>query len=200
MLPIVREGRIPVFGVLAVALALTASEGIWVAAPVWMLSALLSFLFRELPRSAPASPLAVLSPVDGRIVSVDDCRDPYCERPARCIRIVQDAAGPYGLYAPIEGKLLKVWRGALAGESHQAALWVQTDELDDIVVAVRRPRLPGYLRCRVHAGERVGHGSRCGFAGFGRFLDVYLPVRSRIEAAPGERLRAGQVVGRLLRD
>ncbi|OBS09749.1 phosphatidylserine decarboxylase [Acidihalobacter prosperus] len=199
MMPIVREGRVPVFGLLALALALTATENVLIAAPLWIGTFVLAFVFRELPRRAPASPLAVLSPVDGRVLSVESCRDPYRERSSQCVRVVQDAAGPYGLYAPIEGKLLKVWHGSPAAKEHQAALWVQTDELDDIVVAVHRSRLPGYLRCRAHAGERVGHGSRCGFAGFGRIVELYLPEASRVEVEAGARLRAGQVIGKLLR-
>lgn len=199
MMPIVREGRVPVFGMLALALALTATEGGLAALPLWVVTLGLGFVFRELPRPTPASPLAVLSPVDGRILSVDACRDPYRERAARCVRVAQDAIGPYGLYAPIEGKLLKVWRDTPACDGRQAALWVQTDELDDIVVAIHRSRLPGYLRCQVRAGERVGQGSRCGFAGFGRVLDLYLPEASRIEVTPGAGVRAGQVIGKLLR-
>ncbi len=199
MMPIVREGRVAFLGVFVLALALTATEGPVPAIPLWIITLILGFMLRELPRSAPASPLAVLSPVDGKVVSVESCRDPYRQRRSQCIRLVQSSFGPYGLYAPIEGKLVKVWQDEEKGGSKQIVLWVQTDEGDDIVLAICRSRLFGYLRFRVQAGERVGHGSRWGFAGFGRVMDLYLPEESRVEVAPGTRLRADQVVGKLRR-
>lgn len=199
MMPIVREGRIAFLGVFVLALVLTVTEGAILATPLWVVTLILGFMLRELPRSAPASPLAVLSPVDGKVLSVKACHDPYRERKSQCIRLLQRRMGPYGLYAPIEGKVLKVWQDEEKGGSKQVVLWVQTDEGDDIVLAICRSRLFGYLRFRVQAGERVGHGSRWGFAAFGRVMDLYLPEDSRVEVTPDTHLRADQVVGKLRR-
>lgn len=197
MMRIAREGRLPVLGMLAVALTVTLLVGWGMAFPLYAAIVFLILVFRQPFRPGQASPLAALSPVDGRVLSVDLCRDPYCARPAQCVRLLQEAFGPYGLYAPIEGKLTKVLRGEQTHDDHQVALKVRTDEGDDIVLAIHRARTQGYLRCQVYAGERVGHGSRFGFAGFGRTLDLYLPETSRIVITPGERLHAGQIIGKL---
>ena len=50
------------------------------ALPLWGLAILVTVLFRDPPRTIPADPLGVVCPADGRVVAVEDTRDPYLDR------------------------------------------------------------------------------------------------------------------------
>ncbi|MBI1965771.1 MAG: phosphatidylserine decarboxylase, partial [Betaproteobacteria bacterium] len=56
--------------------------GPWWAAPLWLVVVFMLQFFRDPPRAIPQEPKAVLSPADGRIVTVERARDPYLERDA----------------------------------------------------------------------------------------------------------------------
>jgi phosphatidylserine decarboxylase len=50
------------------------------------------------------------------------------------------------------------------------------------------------IACWVKTGDDVKAGQRFGLIRFGSRLDVYLPPDSRISAAPGQKVRAGETV------
>lgn len=178
--------------------------------PLWIVMIFLFYCFRRSERIVPPSPLGIVSPVDGRIMAVDEVTDPFLQRPAKRITLRIHRLGEYALRAPTEGKLLMQWhmrRGTLraqgrAGEraaDEQAlrqrakrldGLWIQTDEADDVVVELKVAAWPK-PRCYGLVGERVGQGQRCGFMPFGGTLAVYLPSNSKIHVAAGENVFAG---------
>lgn len=196
--PIVaRQGWPLILGAVLLALVLHWALGVLWAVPAWLLAAGLVYLFRDPDRRIPPAPLAVVSPADGRVTGVATCRDPYLEREAVRIALRMHPWGVYTTRSPVEGKIMKIWFPAGAGESGtqdhggtRYAIWVQTDERDDVVLAVC---LAGPLRprCYVHIGERIGQGQRCGIMGFGGDLSIYVPAGSRIEVKAGDRVRAG---------
>ena len=191
-MPIAQEGRWPL--VLLVVIGLVVGIAIdWPSTwTVWTLAIILLFVFRQPPRLVDASPLAVLSPVDGRVVAIAEARDPFLDRPAMCVVLHQNWLGPYVVYAPTEGKLQR-----LRGSAKAVALLIHTDEGDDLTLEVGRSRFIRYLHCGVSAGERMRQGGVCGFAGFGRHMHLYLPLDTRIAIEPGAHLRAGQPLAKL---
>ena len=177
--------------------------------PMVVAGALL-YLFRDPSRTIPSAPLGIVSPVDGRIVSIAEEHDPFLGRPAVKVGIRMKPLDPWILRGAIEGRVMEQWyvtKGvkarSIAAEDntflskHGAsgrpyfAMWIQTDEADDVVIAVRGAWLPRRLHCSVHTGERVGQGQRCGMVPFGAMADVYVPANSRIDAAPEGTVRAG---------
>ena len=202
MIPVAREGRTLLLFMAAAAALLQILIGLWVAIPAWVCVALLVFVFRELPRQVPASPLANLSPVDGRVTAVRKDRDPYLERDALVISAQQSLLGEFNVFSPIEGQVSDVWwpdRKLAADNAPKQveprfAVWLQSDEGDDVVMAFGLRARWRYLRCSVQSGERVGQGQRCGFLGFGRSVEIYLPPSSRVEVERGQPLKAANVV------
>ncbi len=84
---VAREGWLFVGVALAVAIALSAMS-LWVAALLaWLLVVFVVQFFRDPPRRIPPQPNAVLSPADGRIVTVGTARDPYLDRDALKISV-----------------------------------------------------------------------------------------------------------------
>lgn len=197
MLPIAPEGR---FFVTLAALVLALSH-IFLppsfAWPSWILMALVLFVFRDLKRSeTPKSLQGVLSPIDGVISEITDHDDPYLKRRSVRITIRQNRFGEFNLHAPAEAKIKERWSKHNNSEDNplpmdRIALWLHTDEQQDIVLAMQNQSFVHFLRTHVQAGERTGQGRRFGFWGFGGMVELYLPEQSRCEVRPGQRVKAG---------
>ncbi|MDX5333124.1 MAG: phosphatidylserine decarboxylase [Gammaproteobacteria bacterium] len=200
MFPIAREARLFVLVLLAVAVLASIYLPLVVAAVFWLLLLLLAFLLRDLRRLVPSRPLAVVSPVDGVVTSVSQARDPYLKREALVIRIRQRWFGEFNVHSPVEGKITERWWPERTREDEDElppghfAIWMQTDEGDDAVVAIDLQGRFRLMHCSAQAGERTGQGRRCGLMGFGRPVTVYLPATARVAVAPGQPLLAGSDV------
>lgn len=191
--PIAAEG--------APALAVTAVLGLvlsLVHSSYWLLFfgtvfIVLLFLFRDPGRKIPAVPLGLVSPVNGVIAEVSEGQDPFLQRDAVCVEIEMNAAGPYTLRSPTEGRVHEQWFGARGRGNIQYACCVQTDEKDEIVWGIRAKQ---FWRPRTHlqTGERIGQGQRVGFLIFGGRVVVYLPINCRVDVKQGMQVSAGQTI------
>jgi len=161
--------------------------------PFWVGCAVIVYLFRDPEREIPPSPLAVVSPADGVIASVDEAHDPYLDRQAILLTIEMSQFGVYSTRSPVEGKFLEPPNSG-DGVSRPHGVWVKTDEDDDLVVVMHRGPLNNLPRCYVQIGQRVGQGQRCGYIQLGGRVEVYLPINSRVQAASGSRVSAGSDV------
>ena len=184
--------------------------GIICSLPPIIIAMTLVYLFRDPDRSIPPVPLGVVSPVDGRVVAVGAVSDPFLGRDAVKMVIRMQALGPWILRSAMEGRVMQQWylpgglepqlvagmdketldREAPARQAH-FAMWVQSDELDDVVIVIRGIFIPQRLRCSVQVGERIGQGQRCGLLLIGATADVYLPANCRIDVIQDGTVRAG---------
>ena len=154
----------------------------------------LMFLLRDPPRTVTSSPLAIVSPVHGTVISVTDIDDPWVDRQARNISINMSLFDIYSLRSPTEGKIVNQWtrQPDSNGPKRQFAFRVRTDEGDEIVVVIHLNIFSSFLfRFYVHSGERLGHGQRCGYLYFGGMIDVLVPRNSKIIVKPGEHIKSG---------
>ena len=186
----------------AIALAVTFFTSSLAASPLWGLALVCLFLFRDPDREIPSLPLAIVSPADGTVVSVESIEDPYIKRPAICITIKMSFWGTYVTRSPTEGKVMERWfqaphssPGSDPGSDIASyGLWVQTDEQDDIVLVMTRRSAINRPHCYVQSGERIGQGQRCGVIRFGSDIQVYVPSNSKIAVQVGDKIRAGSDV------
>ncbi len=192
MIPIAREVRVPLLvigALLAFADYRTDSFAIWLA---WLVFATLLFLSRDFKRIVPAIPLAVVSPVDGKVREITEVQDPYLKRTAQGIRVRQSLLGEFNVHSPIEGKIQDLWSHSLTSLQHpQLAIWVQTDERDDVVMMADLRSVLRHATCRVNAGERIGQGQRCGLMAIACEMQIYLPLTARVTVKVGQSVRAG---------
>jgi phosphatidylserine decarboxylase len=154
---------------------------------------ILYFLFQDPRRKVPSHPLAAVSPVDGVIVSVNTIDSQVTESAAHQITIRIDSFGTYTARSPIEGALLDYHSLAASqrADTHKPGLWVRTDEGDDVVLQFHGYRFGLVPRAFSRYGERIGQGQRCAYLRLTRFADVFLPINSRINVQPGQRVMAG---------
>lgn len=163
------------------------------AAVPGLLILILVLIFRDPPRAIPASPLGVVSPVDGRIISVGLAGKGVIHGEAHRIDIQIDSFGTYTARAPVEGKImdLSTVDGARIGEHRTNALWIQTDEGDDVVLQFRGYRFGLAPTSFIGFGERVGQGQRCAYLRLTRIAELHLPIESKILVEPGQIVVAG---------
>ncbi len=163
--------------------------------PLWFVCLVMLYLYRDPHREIPSSPLAVVSPADGTVITTaQGVIDPYLQRPSTLLEIEMNRTGVYGTRSPVEGKVLEPQHVSGGEGDRPQGVWLKTDEDDDVVIAMHRGPLNNLPRCLVRFGERVGQGQRCGYIEFGGRIEVYLPKSSRIEVQPGSRVRAGSDV------
>lgn len=205
---IAREGWRYIAVAITCAVAVHAFAGAAWAVPLWLAGAVLVYLFRDPERAIPPVPLGVVSPVDGRITAVEEgATDPFLQRPAIRVAIRMRRGGTYSTRSPIEGKVMKQWlvadgardtaparsAGAQAagGGPENHGIWIQSDENDDVVLAMRADKWAMRPTCYVRIGERTGQGQRCGLVPFGAPVSVWLPPGTRVEVSVGDRVKAG---------
>lgn len=183
--------------------------GTWLAFrylnPVFALLPLLLFglfwmIFRDPRRQIPAVPLGVVSPVDGRVTAVDLVDRGVVQGEAHRIFISIDVLGTYTARCPVEGVIKDL--NTLAAEKvvdyRTSALWVQTDEGENVVLQFHGYRLNLAPVAFVRYGERIGQGQRCAYLRLTRVAEVHLPISARVLVEPGQRVTAGlDVIGKL---
>lgn len=160
------------------------------------------FLLRDPQRTIPSLPLAILSPVEGRVILIDEVNDPWLNqrginRQAKRIRIKMSSLDVYSLRSPVEGKVMEQWSEKCKEEKGQRkfAFWIRTDEGDDIVTVFRlSPCAAACFRIYIQSGERLGQGQRCGYLYFGGTVDIYIPENSKLEVEPGQTITSGEDV------
>lgn len=210
---IAREAWLLILVAVAAALLAYLSCGPQCAAPLIVIALIIGYLFRDPPCRIPPSPLGVVSPVDGRVLEVGEVNDPFLGRKAVKITVRMLLLGPFVMRSPTEGQVLQQWHLPEGLDPHlmanvdaatlvrdstarqgRYAIWVQTDEKDDVVVVLRGVLISQRLRCGVQVGERIGQGKRCGLIQFAATADVYVPAKSRIEVKPGDSVKAGSAI------
>ncbi len=190
---IAQEGRLISFLLSTAVIVLHFFFGL-IVWPLWGVVMAFSWLYRDPIRKIPSAPLGLVSPADAQVISVGNQFDPFLKRESLCVSLQMNWYGVFALRAVTEGKIMQHWlhRADDPETSHmQHVIWIQTDEKDDVVLALHAGGRFNRMHCYVNAGERIGQGKRCGFVPFGTRIEVYLPKQSRTTLAAGTRIYGG---------
>jgi phosphatidylserine decarboxylase len=201
---IAREGW-PFLGIAAIAsLAVGFLLGWGWSIPFWIAALFVLQFFRDPPRSVPADPRAVVSPADGRIVSVGKARDPWLERDALKVSVFMNVFNVHSNRSPVDGVVKERWysRGGFFNaaldkaslENERNALWLQTRDGRDVTCVQIAGLIARRILCYVGGGAELERGQRFGFIRFGSRVDVYLPLDAKLEAAIGDKVYAAETI------
>ena len=201
---IAREG----WPFVAIALAATVVLA-WVGGTVGGLVGLaaLAFVvqfFRDPPREIPSQPGIVLSPADGRIVSVGKARDPWLDRDAVKISVFMNVFNVHSNRSPVDGEVRNAWYRAgsfvnadldkASEENERNALHLVTKEGRDVTCVQVAGLIARRILCYVKPGDTLARGQRYGFIRFGSRVDVYLPADAAPRAAVGDVVYAAESI------
>jgi phosphatidylserine decarboxylase len=201
---IAREGWTFLALSLAAALALSWA-GLWVLAFIaWLAEAFIAQFFRDPPRRIPREPGAVLSPADGKIVSVEKTRDPYLDRDALKISVFMNVFNVHSNRSPVDGTVVAAWYHAgsfvnaaldkASLENERNALHLRTGTGRDVTCVQIAGLIARRILCYVKAGDTLARGQRYGFIRFGSRVDVYLPPDARPKVAIGDIVYATETL------
>jgi phosphatidylserine decarboxylase len=197
---IAREGWFFVGIALLAAAALTLL-GSWIVSIIaWAAVLFILQFFRDPARTAPDNPKAVLSPADGRIVSVEHAHDRYLERDALKISVFMNVFNVHSNRSPIDGTVKSKWYHAgsflnaalekASLENERCALHIASAPGADVTCVQIAGLIARRVLCYVGEGDRLARGQRYGFIRFGSRVDVYLPASAKPRVAIGDKVYA----------
>ncbi len=183
----------------AVAAAITWFLGWW-SLPFWLLALFILQFFRDPPREVPHGEGLVLCPADGRVLLVQDTRDPYLNRDAVKISVFMNVFNVHSNRSPVDATVQTVDYAAgtfvnaaldkASSDNERNALHLRTDSGADVTCVQIAGLIARRILCYVKAGDRLARGQRYGFIRFGSRVDVYLPPDAEVKAALGDKVYA----------
>ena len=200
---IAREGW-PFLALALAAAALVAFSNFAWSIPFWIIALFVLQFFRDPPRAVPGDARTVVSPADGRVVAVENVRDPYLQREAIKVSVFMNVFNVHSNRAPVDGEVKQVWYNAgsfvnaaldkASTENERNALWIRANAGADITCVQVAGLIARRILCYVKAGDKLERGQRYGFIRFGSRVDVYLPPGARVQAALGDKVYAASTV------
>ena len=201
---IAREGWVFLAVALVLAIGLSVFRLWFFAVPVWLAALFIAQFFRDPARVIPQQARAVLSPADGRIVSVEKAHDPYLQRDALKISVFMNVFNVHSNRSPVDGTVVDVWyhagsflNAALAKaslENERNALHLRTAAGDDVTCVQVAGLIARRILCYTKPGETLARGQRYGFIRFGSRVDVYLAPEALPKVAIGDVVFATETV------
>ena len=205
--PIATEG-FPFIGFASLAALVFAGLG-WAGAALIALAATAFsvYFFRNPERYIPDDPAAVISPADGKVISVDprpQGGELLREEDAVRVSIFMSVFNVHVNRAPVDGRVLETryTKGAFRVASDRSA--PEANERFSMVLEtagghrLEVVQVAGFVARRIvsfaRPGNRCVRGERFGLIRFGSRVDVYLPGDARIRVRVGDRTRSGETI------
>lgn len=160
------------------------------------------YFFRDPERIPPADPDAVVSPADGKVISIKQnsnlCGQTYTELSifmspldVHVNRVPFDGVVKEIIYTP--GKFFSAFKERAYRENENIKITIQT-QYGDIVVRQVAGSIARRAVCWVKEGERIKKGERFGMIKFSSRVDVCLPSSFKIQVKVGDKVKAGKTV------
>jgi phosphatidylserine decarboxylase len=201
---IAREGWPFLAITVIVAIVVTVFAG-WVWSVLcWLIALFVLQFFRDPPREIPADPFAVLSPADGRVVTVERAEDPFLKRDALKFSVFMNVFNVHSNRSPVDGEVRDVWYHAgkfvnaalskASVENERNALWIRMAGGADVTCVQVAGLIARRILCYVKSADRLTRGQRFGFIRFGSRVDVYLPLSAVPKVSVGDKVYAASTV------
>ena len=166
--------------------------------------------FRDPEREIPTGDGLVVSPADGRVVTIAPVHgDGLFADAVTRISIFLSPLDVHINRAPVAGrvndvryqtgKFLPAFKEDASRVNEQNALHLVDERERNWGVVQIAGAVARRIVCRSKAGDMLDRGERFGLIMFGSRTDIYLPHGCRIEAAEGQRVKGGEtIIGRFL--
>ena len=205
--PIVREG-VPYVLVLALITLLAFWWNLWLGLFVLALTAFVAFFFRNPERAIPSGEV-VVSPADGRVMSVAQVYEPrFLGGEATVVTIFLSIfdvhlnrapiAGRVAYQEYVPGKYLVAYAEKASEINERNYLGLESEGGRRVLVVQVAGLVARRIVCWSKVGDTLRTGERFGLIKFGSCTQVYLPPDVLVTVRPGETVRGGlSVIGRL---
>ncbi|HET9481222.1 MAG TPA: phosphatidylserine decarboxylase [Candidatus Polarisedimenticolia bacterium] len=185
---------------LTILLAFAAHPAVAVAAGALTLG--VASFFRDPHRDVRADPAAILSPADGRVVSIGPAASG--QPPGmRCVSIFLSVFNVHVNRSPVAGRIsgieytpgsfLPAYREKASELNEQNLIALETDR-GPMAVKQIAGLIARRIRCWKRPGDAVSQGEKIGFITFGSRVDLFIPPGAELRVRVGDRVRGGLTV------
>lgn len=170
-----------------------------------LLTLFMIFFFRDPQRHIAAEPSLLVSPADGKVLSIQTIENhPYVGGQALKIsiflsmldvhinRIPATGRVDYVRYNP--GKFFPAFRDKASEQNEQTEIGMTTAGGHKIVVKQIAGIIARRIVCKLHEGDFVSAGDRFGMIRFGSRAELFVPTDSELRIEPGDHVKGGQTV------
>lgn len=182
---------------------------VWVTKSIQILA--LAFLiivlqfFRNPKRLTELNETAIVAPVDGKVVVIEEVEEPEYFKDKRLqvsifmspinvhvTRYAMSGTIKYSKYHP--GKYLVAWHPKASTDNERTTIVIHNDNFGDVLYR----QIAGALAKRIVnyaiEGEDVVQGSDAGFIKFGSRVDLYFPLGTKLNVSLGDKIKGGTQV------
>jgi phosphatidylserine decarboxylase len=166
--------------------------------------------FRDPERKIPTGDGLLVSPADGKVVSIAEVKGDSMF--ADAVTRVSIFLSPLDVHinrAPVAGKIeeikyrpgkfLAAYEAEASRVNEQNALKIVDEKGLVLGVVQIAGVMARRIVCRVKRGDALARGERFGLIMFGSRTDTYLPKSCRVEVREGQRVKGGEtILGRIL--
>lgn len=191
---------------LAVAVSLLLGEKgrlLWIPAVVLVWFLLAAWFFRDPQRIPPVGERLIISPADGKIISIGEAIESPLTPPGLRVSIFMSPVNVHVNRSPVagvihsvehfDGKFQSAFKPAASRENERTLIRMETAHGE-----VAFKQVAGFLARRIvfhpQAGDRLAAGERVGMIRFGSRVDLYLPDNVRIRVKLGNKAIAGETI------
>ncbi|SDO82189.1 phosphatidylserine decarboxylase family protein [Desulforhopalus singaporensis] len=203
--PVAREGY-PFIGLAAFITLLLAVCGYPVLTAIaFLVSLFVLAFFRDPERFVPPDDDALVSPADGKVISVEETEDAVFTKHRVCkISIFMNVFNVHVNRIPFDGKVESVLyrpgkfysadspKGGL--ENEYCGTVITTSAGQKLAFVQIAGLIARRIVCWLEPGDVIVKGRRFGLIRFGSRVDLYLPADTAIQVAVGDKVRAGETV------
>ena len=202
---IAKEGYPLIFTVLILTLLAFLAGWMPLGVVLGVVGLAIAAFFRDPERQAPAGDDLVVSPADGKVVSIARVTgEPPLPDSATRVSIFLSPLDVHINRIPVEGKIANVtyqrgkflaaYREEASRRNEQNALSILDSKGRTLGVVQIAGVLARRIICHAKPGDQLARGERFGLIMFGSRTDTYLPEGCQVEVTEGQRVKGGETV------
>lgn len=174
----------------------------WATILALVITFFICYFFRDPDRVIPDGENLVVSPADGKIISIiSDAENPHAEGRWTKISIFMSIFNVHVNRVPLAGKITKIsyFPGKFfsanldkaSKENEHNALLLKSDQDQMICFVQIAGLIARRIICKLKEGDKVKKGQRFGMICFGSRLEVYLLGSVKLKVSKGDKVSAG---------
>jgi phosphatidylserine decarboxylase len=200
---IARQGFPFIFPLFLLSVILALIGKTWVSVPFFLLTAFVTWFFRNPERFSPEDNGLVVSPADGKVIKVEDvAENGLIKGPSKKISIFMNVfnvhvnripySGTVNAVRYREGKFFSANLDKASTSNEKNSVLIETDKGKQILTEQIAGLIARRIECWLEEGMHVNKGDRFGLIRFGSRLDVFLPVDTAVAVSIGDKVKAGE--------
>lgn len=202
---IAKEGYPLIFTGAALSIAGAAAGWKWISGALGLATVAVAAFFRDPERRIPMGEGVVVSPADGKVVSIADVSggSRFAEAATRVSIFLSPldvhinrlpVAGEVDEVRYQSGRFLAAYKDMASERNEQNALSVIDEQGRRFGVVQIAGAVARRIVCWVKPGDRLRRGERFGLIMFGSRTDIYLPSGCKLEIDEGQRVKGGETI------